>query len=116
MSADTSQSFALEGVGDSQNLVVFYEADKWQARIAYNNRDEFLRRIDNGFNGEPVNTEEFGQVDISGSYDISDSLSVFFEGINITEEELVQTGRFPNQIYNIEDNGARYAIGLRGKW
>ena len=116
LSADTSQSFALEGVGDSQNLILFYETDTWQARVAYNNRDEFLRRIDNGFNGEPINTEEFGQVDISGSYDINDTLTVFIEGINVTEEELVQTGRFANQIYNIEDNGARYAIGIRGKW
>lgn len=116
LNANVNQSFALEGVGDSQNLVLFYERDRIQARIAYNNRDEFLRRIDNGFNGEPVNTEEFGQVDISASYDINDTLTVFFEGINITEEELVQNGRFANQTYNIEDNGSRYAIGLRGKW
>jgi iron complex outermembrane receptor protein len=113
--ADTTTSFALEGLGDSQNLVVFYENDKMQARIAYNNRDAFLRQIDNGFNGEPVNTNEFGQVDISASYNINDTLTVFFEGTNVTEEELVQTGRFANQTYNIEDNGARYAIGLRGK-
>ena len=113
---DVTRAFALEGLGDSQNLIVFYEADNWQARIAYNNREEFLRLIDNGFNGEPVNTEEFGQWDISGSYDINDTLTVFFEGINITEEELVQTGRFANQTYNIEDNGSRYAIGIRGKW
>lgn len=114
--ADTTTTFALEGLGDSQNLVVFYENDKMQARIAYNNRDAFLRQIDNGFNGEPVNTNEFGQVDISASYNINDTLTVFFEGTNVTEEELVQTGRFANQTYNIEDNGARYAIGLRGKW
>ncbi|MFT6407048.1 MAG: TonB-dependent receptor [Arenicella sp.] len=114
--ADTTTSFALEGLGDSQNLVVFYENEKMQARIAYNNRDAFLRQIDNGFNGEPINTNEFGQVDISASYNINDTLTVFFEGTNVTEEELVQTGRFVNQTYNIEDNGARYAIGLRGKW
>ena len=113
---DQSESFALEGLGDSQNLILFYETERWQARVAYNNREEFLRQIDNGFNGEPVNTNEFGQVDISGSYDINDTLTVFFEGINVTEEELVQTGRFANQTYNIEDNGARYAIGIRGKW
>lgn len=116
LTGDTTQTFALEGVGDSQNLVLFFENERMQARIAYNNREEFLRNISNGFNNEPVNTEEFGQVDISASYDINDTLTVFFEGINVTEEELVQTGRFRNQTYNIEDNGARYAIGLRGKW
>ena len=116
LGSDTTSRFALEGLGDSQNLILFYEADRWQARIAYNNREEFLRQIDNGFNGEPINTNEFGQVDISASYDINDMLTVFFEGINVTEEELVQTGRFPNQTYNIEDNGSRYAFGIRGKF
>ncbi|RBP53370.1 TonB-dependent receptor [Arenicella xantha] len=116
LGSDTTERFALEGLGDSQNLIVFYEADSWQARIAYNNREAFLRQIDNGFNGEPVNTSDFGQVDISASYDINDMLTVFFEGINVTEEELVQTGRFAVQTFNIQDNGSRYAVGIRGKF
>ena len=116
LGADTSRTFALEGLGDSQNLIVFFERDKWQVRLAYNNREQFLRLIDNGFNGEPVNTNEYGQWDISGSYAINEHFTVFFEGINISEEELTQTGRFADQIYNIEDNGARYAIGIRGNF
>ena len=112
----SSTNFSLEGIGDSFNLVGFYENDRLQARIAYNYRDEFLRQIDNGFNGEPVNTEAFGQVDVSASFDITDQYTVFFEGINITEEELRQYGRFPNQVYNIEDNGSRYAVGVRATW
>ncbi|MEH6567511.1 MAG: TonB-dependent receptor [Halioglobus sp.] len=114
LSADSTESFALEGLGDSQNLILFYEASNWQARVAFNNREGFLRNIDNGFNGEPINTDTFGQWDISASYDFTDNFTVFFEGINITEEELRQTGRFNNQTYNIEDNGSRFAIGLRG--
>lgn len=116
LGADTTQSFALEGLGDSQNLVLFYEKGPLQARVAFNNREGFLRRLDNGFNGEPVNTDTFGQWDISASYDINDHFTVFFEGINVTEEELRQTGRFENQTFNIEDNGARYAVGVRAKF
>ncbi len=112
----SATNFSLEGVGDSQNAVLFYENEKMQARVAYNRREGFLRRIDNGFNGEPVNTKTFGQFDLSASYNVTENYTVFFEGINITEEELVQTGRFANQIYNVEDNGSRYAIGVRGKW
>lgn len=112
--ADTTQSFALEGLGDSQNFILFYEQNEWQARVAFNNREGFLRQLDNGFNGEPINTERFGQWDISASYDVNEYLTVFIEGINITEEELVQTGRFKNQIYSVEDNGSRYAVGVRG--
>lgn len=116
LGADTTTSFALEGLGDSQNLILFYEAESWQARVAYNNREAFLRQIDNGFNGEPVNTESFGQVDISASYDIDETFTVFFEGINITEEELIQTGRFADQTYSVEDNGSRFAFGVRAKF
>lgn len=112
----SATNFSLEGVGDSQNVVLFYENDKMQGRVAYNRREGFLRNIDNGFNGEPINTETFGQFDASASYNITDQYSVFVEGINITGEELRQTARFPNQIYSIEDNGSRYAIGVRGKW
>ncbi|NHN35899.1 TonB-dependent receptor [Pseudomaricurvus alcaniphilus] len=115
LGSDTSVSFALEGLGDSQNLVLFYEADNWQVRAAYNNREGFLRNLDNG-NGEPINGENFGQLDLSASYDIDDNFTIFFEGINVTEEELYQTGRFPNQLYSVEDNGSRYAIGIRGKF
>ena len=43
-------------------------------------------------------------------------MTLFLEGINITEEERRQFGRFPNQIFNIEDNGARYAFGVRGSF
>ncbi|WOT05034.1 TonB-dependent receptor [Shewanella youngdeokensis] len=110
------EGFELEGLGDSQNVVVFYEQDDWQARVAFNNREGFLRQSDNGFNGEPINTDTFGQWDISASYDINEHVAVFFEGINITEEELLQTGRYDNQVYSVEDNGSRYAVGVRGKF
>ncbi len=113
LTADTTSRFALEGLGDSQNLILFYETDVWEARIAYNNREGFLRQIDNGFNGEPINTESFGQWDISANYQLNDNFNLFFEGINITEEELRQNGRFANQVYSIEDNGSRYAFGFR---
>jgi len=116
LGSDVTESFGLEGLGDSQNLIVFYETDRWQARVAFNNREGFLRRIDNGFNGEPINTDTFGQWDISGSYDLNDNFTLFFEGINVTEEELVQFGRFETQVFNIEDNGARYALGVRANF
>lgn len=113
---DTTQRFGLEGLGDSQNVILFYEQGPFQARIAFNNREGFLRQLDNGFNGEPINTRTFGQWDMSASYEINDNFTVFFEGINITEEELEQTGRFDNQIYSIENNGSRFSLGGRYKF
>jgi len=120
VSGDTTQTFALAGLGDSQNLIVFYERDAFQARIAFNNRESFLFALDNtevgGATGEPITTETYGQWDVSASYDINENLTVFVEGINVTEEELTQVGRFPDQVYSIEDNGARYSVGIRGSF
>lgn len=116
VNSDDDTGATIEGLGDSQNAVLFYEKDAFQARIAFNNREGFLRRLDNGFNGEPINTDTFGQWDISASYDINETFTVFIEGINITEEELVQFGRFDTQVYNIEDNGSRYAVGVRASF
>lgn len=120
VSDDVTQTFALEGLGDSQNLIMFYERDAFQARVAFNNREAFLFALDNtsvgGATGEPVTTETYGQWDVSASYDINEHFTVFFEGINVTEEELSQVGRFADQTYSIEDNGSRYAVGIRGSF
>ncbi|WP_293750932.1 TonB-dependent receptor [uncultured Paraglaciecola sp.] len=111
-----SQTFALEGLGDSQNLIVFYEQDEWQARIAFNNREAFLQELGNATTGEPNFVETYGQWDASASYDINENLTVFVEGINLTGEETVKHGRFPIQITSIQDTGTRYAIGVRANF
>ena len=111
---DTSQVFALEGLGDSQNLTVFYEMDGFQARVAYNNREGFMQDVVSPLGGvEPRYTETYGQVDVSASYDIDDTFTVFFEGINVTGEELRRHGRYEEQFVQLVDDGARYAVGVR---
>ena len=73
-----------------------YEMDALQARIAYNWRDKFLDTTSQYVN-EPGYTEAYSQIDFSMSYEVSDALTVSFEGINITDENI----------------GARYALGTR---
>jgi len=112
---DSTETFALEGLGDSQNFIVFYEATDWQVRAAYNNREAFLRYLDNG-SGEPVNGDSYGQLDISASYDLTENFTLTAEAINVTEETITQRGRFGNQVFSVEDNGSRYAVGVRAKF
>jgi TonB-dependent receptor len=102
--------FALNGLSDSANLVAFYEKDKWQARVAYNWRDEFL----NGQrNNSPHYTEEFGQLDLRVNYLVTDNLNVFVEGINVTNESQRIYNRYPNQFTDAYQFEARWAIGAR---
>ncbi|CAB9493628.1 TonB-dependent receptor [Alteromonas macleodii] len=104
--------FALPGLSDSANIVAFYEQDNYQVRVAYNWRDDFL--LQGGI--EPLFTEAYSQVDISASYDINESLSVFIEGINVTDESTRRHQRFSNQIRDYEEYGPRYNLGIRGKF
>lgn len=110
------QDFALIGLGNSQNAVVFYERYGFQVRAAFNNREGFLQTLSNPTTGEPVLVDSYGQWDLSGSYDVNDNLTVFFEGVNVTEEELVSRGRQADQIVGIVDSGARWALGLRARF
>lgn len=114
--SDITQVFALTGLSDSLNFVAFYENGPFQGRIAYNWRDSFLQSLTQS-NGDGVTiVEEYYQVDASASYDINDNLTVFVEGINLTEEYIHKRGRFANQLLLIEDSGRRFSFGVRGSF
>ncbi|TWX67253.1 TonB-dependent receptor [Colwellia demingiae] len=104
--------FALVGLSDTANLILMYENDDFQARIAYNWRDKFLNTQAQYIN-EPGYTEEYAQVDFNVAYQVTEELSVFFEGINITGEDTRTHGRTTAQLWNLSEQEARYALGGR---
>ncbi|WP_049720986.1 TonB-dependent receptor [Gilvimarinus polysaccharolyticus] len=111
------QTLALTGLSDSANLIGFYETDSFQARLAYNWRDDFLLSTGQPQNfNEPTFTEAYGQWDINASYDINDNISVFVEGLNITEETTRSHGRYSEQLLAAQQFGARYNIGVRARF
>lgn len=87
--------------------------------MAYNWRDQFLKSFwENTTDGNinnPVYTEAYQQLDISASYDLPmvKGLTVFLEGINITDEHTRSHGRAEYQMLNLTQTGARYALGAR---
>ena len=116
ITADPSVTqFALVGLSDTANVVLMYEKDAWQARLAYNWRDEFLNTTSQYVN-EPSFTEALSQIDFNVSYEFNEDLTVFVEGINITEENSRTHGRTSAQLWRMEELGARYAVGMRYKF
>lgn len=113
---DLSQVFALPGLSDSFNLVGYYEQGPFQARLAWNWRDEFLQSLTQGQGDGPTIVEAYQQWDLSGSFDINDNVSIFVEGINLTEEYVHKRGRYANQLLLIEDSGRRLALGVRASF
>jgi TonB-dependent receptor len=115
--ADPSQNqFALTGLSDSANAVLMFEKFGLSARLAYNWRDEFLSQINQGGWRNPYFVEAYDQIDLSVGYDINDNFAVSFEAINLTGEDVRWHGRSELQLWRLEDQGARYAVGARYKF
>ncbi len=113
VSSDTGTSFALEGLGHSQNAVLFYEKGPISARIAYNRRNRFLQTLANGTGGDPVYVQPNQQVDVQANYALTENITVFFQGVNIFNEKTESRGRYDNQFLSLVESGPRYAIGGR---
>lgn len=111
--ASTDFQFALPGLSDSYNLVGFYDQNGLQARIAYNWRDTFLNGFGEG--NTPYYTEKYGQLDVTVSYDLPfvEGMTVFVEGINVTDESQRVYARYDNQLKSAVQYGARYNMGVR---
>jgi len=111
-----TERFAVVGLSNSQNATVFYEKYGLSARIAYNHRGGFLSSISQGYGGEPLFVQAYGQFDTSISYEVRDGVQILFEGTNVTDAKYVTTARYDNQIRGWYDYGARYDVGVRVKF
>ncbi|NKF51691.1 TonB-dependent receptor [Shewanella sp. WXL01] len=105
----------LTNISDTANVIAIYENYGFSARLAWNWRDKFLNQIGDGTGANPTYTEAYSQVDFSVGYDIPavEGLTVFFEGLNITDESTRQHGRSETQVLNYTQTGARYSLGAR---
>ncbi|WP_339614889.1 TonB-dependent receptor [uncultured Gilvimarinus sp.] len=99
------------------NLAAWYEADRFQARIAYNYRSERLVAIGGGAWGAlNLYQDEAAYVDVSASYDITDAVTLYASGSNVT-------GEYEHYYLGFEDQYAfqnyyepRYTLGVRARF
>jgi len=103
------EQWVVPGMSDTANFVVFYEKHGFQARLAYNWRDQYLQSAGR----DPRFVKEYFQLDANVSYEFSDNFSVFFEGINLTEEDQRIHGRSSYQVRQYSVGHARYNLGAR---
>jgi len=122
----TFSDMPLEQLSDqTYNLQLMYEKYGWTSRLAWNWRSEQLLSVGaNGFNGSnngidwrlPVFEDDFGQLDFTLGYDISDQLSLNFEAYNLTRAETVgffkQTGAGKHTAF-VNTPDIRYSLSLR---
>jgi len=110
-----SGQFAVVGLSDSGNLVLFYEKDRFGIRAAWNWRDEYLAAI-RGEQGEPSTINSYDQLDLSTNFKLTDHISIFADATNLTGEKESAWQRYRNRTYWWADNGRTFTLGIRGTW
>ncbi len=103
------EQWVVPGMSNTANLVGYYDKNGLQVRFALNWRDQFLSSAAR----DPLFVEEYYQLDMNMSYEINSNLSVFLEGINLTQEHQRIHGRSSYQLREFAVGHARYNFGLR---
>jgi len=106
--AITGEETAIPGNSKhSSNLTSYYENDWLSTRLSYNFRTEFATGV-----GEEI-TDDYGQWDVNVSFILTESFSLVFEGINLTDEVIYTYDRNQYAPIGIYKNGRRYYAGIR---
>ena len=102
-SAVAGKTVPLEGLSkNSYNLVGMYEKGKIKARLAYNYRSEYVvSTTSSGAQGVAIFAAPLGTLDVSVTYDVSERLSLVFDGVNIN-------GAHSEQYYGSRQNQMNY--------
>ena len=103
------EQWVVPGMSNTANLVGYYDKNGLQVRFALNWRDQFLSSAAR----DPLFVEEYYQLDMNMSYEVNSNLSVFLEGINLTQEHQRIHGRSSYQLREFAVGHARYNFGLR---
>jgi len=105
----TTAQFAVAGISNSANAVLFYDKNGIQARAAYNWRAGYFA----GGSTDPQYVNAYGQLDVSASYAFTRHIAVFFEGINVLGENRSGHLRSDQAVNFVQKQDARYALGAR---
>jgi iron complex outermembrane recepter protein len=95
---------------NSYNLVGFFENQKLGARLAYNYRSAFFITFDRSTR---LNQAALKSLDASLAYNIFHGITLTADGVNLTNEKIIQFDTDRTRPRAIYDNGRYYFVGLR---
>ncbi len=115
--SDLTNKFAVTGLSNSANAVLFYDKGSFEARTAVNWRDHFLQYLSppplNGAGQAVTQVRARYQLDASATYHINKNFAVFAEGVNLTNTFVLKYAYYQNQFMSAEDSGTRFKVGFR---
>jgi len=101
----------------SYNLLTYYDDGTFSIRLAYNWRDDFVRRasVSLGYN-RPETLPEIekarGQLDLTANYSITDNFKVNFSAVNLNESKTERYMKYEQLTNYIAFSGTKYNFGM----
>jgi len=92
-------------------MTVYYENERFDARVSYNHKGEYVESI--GYNMYPIWRDDYGQVDVSIGYRVTDNIKLSLKGINLTNQATTGYTMDPAFPTMYERSGRRISLGLR---
>ncbi|KGK58808.1 TonB-dependent receptor [Xanthomonas cannabis pv. phaseoli] len=105
----------LEGLSkNSYNAILSYETSRFQGRVAYNWRSDWLvTTAGNGTGNLPVYNKGFGQLDASLRFNINDVWSISLDGVNLLDTRRESYLGNESRYRDFVINDRRYGLTLR---
>lgn len=91
------------------NLMLGYENNKFSARLSTSYKSESFQFVDND---SSVYEDTHTQVDFTAKYYFSDTMQVYFNAVNITDEPLYIYHGSSSYNYQYEEYGASFELGF----
>jgi len=114
----TSLRTDLTGLSkNAYNATLYYEGDKFSARVSAAYRDDYLTTVPGRNNNDVEGTAETLTIDMSASYKINDHFELTLEGLNLTDEfqdQWVDSIGDRASVYH--HTGRQYFVGARYKF
>ena len=99
---DQVSTNVLEGLSDdSYTIIGMYDKGDWSARLAYSWRSEYMVTAVDCCVAVPIWNDDYGQLDGSLRWRITDTMEIGISGSNLTNSETV----LRQQVENYEDGG-----------
>ncbi len=115
---DENRDLAVPGSGlvegtskHMANLTLYFENEHFSARMMYNYRTEWYKGLHS--NGDELWNDNYGQLDASLTYNLTDSIALSLEAVNLTDEQVVEFNTDRARLFSIYENGRRYTAGIR---
>lgn len=98
------------------NLGLNYDTERFSAQLAYNYRSEYVDAFDTSDPSLNLYWDGRGTLDLTASYALSQNFSLFAEATNLTDSKAVRYQGERSRVYEHEQFGRAYVVGVRANF